>query len=166
MAVSIDFVTHYAQMKIDDMELDPSEQKMNHLQNLIVFENSLLDWEHEKTRELAKKAGLTLFVLGVVAEIGREAEEKKLDEPGPDHTMMLSYTSGTTGDPKGVKLTHKMVLGVPYGVNSRLILGDFPPLGYKDTYISYLPAAHSFEQAMFGLAVSKGARIGFYAGNV
>jgi long-chain acyl-CoA synthetase len=30
--------------------------------------------------------------------------------PMPDDVYMFSYTSGTTGDPKGVKLTHKMML--------------------------------------------------------
>lgn len=57
---------------------------------------------------------------------------------------MFSYTSGTTGDPKGVKLTHKMILGAGFAVNSRLS----KPFDYEDTYISYLPAAHSFEQAV------------------
>ena len=33
---------------------------------------------------------------------------------------MFSYTSGTTGDPKGVKLTHRMIIGAAYAVNSRL----------------------------------------------
>lgn len=27
----------------------------------------------------------------------------------PDDIFMFSYTSGTTGDPKGVKVTHKMI---------------------------------------------------------
>jgi long-chain acyl-CoA synthetase len=37
--------------------------------------------------------------------------------------------------------------------------------GEKDTYISYLPCSHSFEQDMFGLSVSCGVRIGFYSGD-
>jgi len=75
---------------------------------------------------------------------------------------MFSYTSGTTGPPKGVKLTHKMVLSCSYGVNSRLGVGK---ISDYDTYISYLPAAHSFEQALFGMACSTGCKIGFFGGN-
>jgi len=56
---------------------------------------------------------------------------------------MFSYTSGTTGPPKGVKLTHKMVLGTAYGVNSRV--GSIGCITDEDIFISYLPAAHSFE---------------------
>jgi len=56
---------------------------------------------------------------------------------------MFSYTSGTTGDPKGVMLTHKMILTTGYAINNRikkLAIGDG-----TDSYISYLPASHSFE---------------------
>ena len=77
--------------------------------------------------------------------------------------MMFSYTSGTTGDPKGVKLTHKMVIGCQYAVNCRTAPR---PTTKADCYISYLPAAHSFEQAVFGMAVATGMAIGFFAGNV
>lgn len=40
------------------------------------------------------------------------------------------------------------------------------PFGPTDTYISYLPAAHSFEQASFGLSLASGMRCGFFGGNV
>ena len=44
---------------------------------------------------------------------GREvakAGQAQVKEPTPDDCFMFSYTSGTTGDPKGVKLTHKMIV--------------------------------------------------------
>lgn len=65
-------------------------------------------------------------------------------DPTKDDVFILSYTSGTTGVPKGVKLTHKMILGCAYGVNTRMAPAGIA-LGRNDTYISYLPAAHSFE---------------------
>jgi len=37
-------------------------------------------------------------------------------EPKPDDTFMFSYTSGTTGDPKGVKLTHNMLVNGVYAM--------------------------------------------------
>lgn len=39
------------------------------------------------------------------------------------------------------------------------------PLTEADTYISYLPAAHSFEQALFGSVLIYGLRCGFYSGD-
>ena len=43
----------------------------------------------------------------------------ELIEPGEEDTFMLSYTSGTTGDPKGVKLTHRMVSMMCHNTNER-----------------------------------------------
>ena len=54
---------------------------------------------------------------------------------------MLSYTSGTTGDPKGVKLTHKMIIGAAWAAMNHVSVA----FNNEDSYISYLPAAHSFE---------------------
>ena len=57
---------------------------------------------------------------------------------------MFSYTSGTTGDPKGVMLSHKGVL-----INAGGCLGrmgaSIDVISEKDTCVSYLPAAHIFE---------------------
>ena len=76
---------------------------------------------------------------------------------------MFSYTSGTTGDPKGVKLTHKMSLSLGYAINNKM---DDKPLCRTDSYVSYLPAAHSFEQGLFGMSVAYGFKTGFYGGDV
>jgi len=45
-----------------------------------------------------------------------------------------------------------MVLGCAFAVNTRFANGGYGLTG-ADTYVSYLPAAHSFEQAVFGTAL-------------
>lgn len=37
----------------------------------------------------------------------------------PDDIFMFSYTSGTTGDPKGVKVTHKMIIQCATAIRKR-----------------------------------------------
>jgi long-chain acyl-CoA synthetase len=76
---------------------------------------------------------------------------------------MFSYTSGTTGDPKGVKLTHGALCGTSASV--QLWMGA-DILGESDTYISYLPAAHSFEAALFAMSIIYGVRCGYFGGDV
>lgn len=45
-------------------------------------------------------------------------------------------------------------------------MGEFDGYNENDCYISYLPAAHSFEQALQGLAYIYGIGVGFYSGDV
>lgn len=72
---------------------------------------------------------------------------------------MLSYTSGTTGDPKGVKLTHKQMMTQIYVAMVRTKFDE------TDAVISYMPYAHSFEQCCFVLAVYTRMRTGYYSGD-
>jgi len=53
---------------------------------------------------------------------------------------MFCYTSGTTGDPKAAKLTHKNIMAVCTSANYAGVA-----FYNYDTMISYLPLAHSFE---------------------
>ena len=153
MTVSVDFVSKLTKLKNEGGAL------MSSLKNLVVFENDVKDEE----RQNAVKAGLTIYTFDEVVKAGASSASKTTREPSSDDTYMFSYTSGTTGDPKGVKLTHKMILGLGFAVNTRL--GD-EPLGEKDSYISYLPGAHSFEQGLFGICVTYGVKTGFFSGNV
>jgi long-subunit acyl-CoA synthetase (AMP-forming) len=41
-------------------------------------------------------------------------------EIGPEDIYLLSYTSGTTGDPKGVQITHKAIMIGANAANLRL----------------------------------------------
>jgi long-chain acyl-CoA synthetase len=156
MAVSEDYVVKLAKMKIADIQADG---KMTLLKNLIVFENGIT----EEMKNLASEADITLYTLEEVIFKGREAENKSFIEPTPDTCFAFSYTSGTTGDPKGVKLSHKMGITSSSAVNYRC--GDLK-MTEADSYISYLPAAHSFEQCIFSMSCVTGLKCGFFAGNI
>lgn len=77
-------------------------------------------------------------------------------ETQPDDYYIFSYTSGTTGDSKGVKLTHRNIIAATFGVDEIVK----PEL--DDTIISYLPYPHSFEQALTSNSIINGFRIGYY----
>ena len=62
----------------------------------------------------------------------------------PDDIAMLVYTSGSTGVPKGARLSHR------YVVASARSIRDTLGLGSDDSSISYLPFAHASER-IFGL---------------
>src|SRR5207253_9637260 len=58
----------------------------------------------------------------------------------PDDICTIVYTSGTTGDPKGVELAHRCLVDI-----SRAILKVFPLLE-SDSTLSFLPYSHVFER--------------------
>jgi long-chain acyl-CoA synthetase len=58
----------------------------------------------------------------------------------PDDLCTIVYTSGTTGDPKGVELPHRCLVDI-----SRAALKVFP-LSDSDVTLSFLPYSHVFER--------------------
>ena len=56
-----------------------------------------------------------------------------------DDTASIVYTSGTTGIPKGVVLTHRNIMSNVFSVASLFDLGT------KDNFLSVLPLHHTFE---------------------
>lgn len=110
----------------------------------------------------AKDAGLHLYHFNDVINIGAQNPDTILPaEPETESVYMFCYTSGTTGDPKAAKLTHRNILSVATSANYAGV-----PIFHSDCVISYLPLAHSFEKVLFTLCLVKGVRIGYYGGDV
>lgn len=88
-------------------------------------------------------------------ETGRTAPVRAAD-PSPDDVAAFVYTSGTTGRPKGVMLTHG-------NLTSNVAAGTSVfPVGPDDRTLSFLPWAHVYGQAIeLHLLVSVGASTAF-----
>jgi long-chain acyl-CoA synthetase len=119
----------------------------------------------EKSGETLRAAGTTaeflaLHDVGVIAESGEmnAAASSRvglmLPEVSPDDVASLIFTSGTTGKPKGVMLTHKNFTSIIAA------LAPLFPLTPKDRVLSVLPLHHTFEFSCgLLLPFSRGARI-------
>jgi long-chain acyl-CoA synthetase len=78
--------------------------------------------------------------------------------PGHDESGLAAivYTSGTTGRPKGVMLTHRNVL-----TNVRALLTVLP-VSEADTFLSFLPLSHTLERTCgYYLPMAAGATVAF-----
>ncbi|OLQ04038.1 Long-chain-fatty-acid--CoA ligase 5 [Symbiodinium microadriaticum] len=114
----------------------------------------------EDLRSKASSAGLKAFSMEEVEKVGAEKPLPHL-APSPQDILTFCYTSGTTGDPKGVLLTHQNLCSAWSAASGR----DALKAGDGDIHMSYLPLPHIFERLVqFGVILG-GAAIGFYQGD-
>ena len=72
-----------------------------------------------------------------------------------DEIFSIIYTSGNTGTPKGVMLTHKNIVSQLHDINSLINLQQ------EEIALSLLPLAHIFERTVMSYYLSRGISIYF-----
>ncbi|GJP53476.1 hypothetical protein CLOM_g12640 [Closterium sp. NIES-68] len=94
-----------------------------------------------------------------------EANPAEPIPPKPEDICTIMYTSGTTGEPKGVLLTHKSLLAAIAG-NKEFVAYNNINFDQDEMYLSYLPLAHIFDRSAEELITYYGGAIGFWRGDV
>ena len=75
-----------------------------------------------------------------------------------DQLATIVYTSGTTGDPKGVMLTHGNIMSNVIGTKPVFLLDS------SDTVLSFLPLSHVFERTVLFRCLYDGVTVYFAEG--
>jgi len=106
-----------------------------------------------------KNAGIEVTPLATIELDGANNPQPATPGTTKDDAVLM-YTSGTTGNPKGVRLTHENVAClVAATMTPTGALGDFIVPGYR--YLAYLPLAHIMELAVEIALLSAGYTIGY-----
>lgn len=109
--------------------------------------------------ESASKIGIKIHTMSSVETIGANSSIG-IHKPNPSDIATINYTSGTTGDPKGVVLNHANAVAA--ASVARLICD----ITSSDILFSYLPLAHIYERVVEQSALMAGASIGYFHGDV
>jgi long-chain acyl-CoA synthetase len=98
-----------------------------------------------------------------VLELGKKSEESHqglfeamINNGEEEDIAAICYTSGTTGDPKGVMISHKCLIG-----NARIWCQELYQWRDKDDYVSFLPLAWITEQMMLASTLVSGIVVNF-----
>ena len=102
------------------------------------------------------------IVVVSVDELRQTGRAQPLDilearRPTPDDVALIMYTSGSTGPPKGVVLTHGNVVASMAGIYH--LVGHH--LRTDDTYLAYLPLAHILEYVVEVVFYLVGVKTGY-----
>uniref|UniRef100_A0A8C8JAN1 long-chain-fatty-acid--CoA ligase n=1 Tax=Oncorhynchus tshawytscha TaxID=74940 RepID=A0A8C8JAN1_ONCTS len=121
------------------------------LQHIIVVDDTPTKWP-------GYPRGISVHNMATVQELGTKLENvsRGRKQPMPSDIAVIMYTSGSTGVPKGVMISHSNIIAGITGMAERI-----PNLGENDTYIGYLPLAHVLELSAELVCVAHGCRIGY-----
>ena len=112
----------------------------------------------EDQKEEAESNGLELTSLQEIEAMG-ECQPLAAEPPLPDDMETICYTSGTSGNPKGVILTHRNMRNHSHQSECMDLMCE------EDCHLSYLPLAHVFERLNQTAFVNIGGKCGFYSAN-
>ncbi|KAK1775555.1 hypothetical protein QBC45DRAFT_241285 [Copromyces sp. CBS 386.78] len=115
--------------------------------------------KRELLNAAAANVGVKIFSIDEVEALGVKSG-LSMKPPKREDVLTINYTSGTTGDPKGVLITHAQgVAGIAAARSNQSILST-------DIHISYLPLAHIYGRMADQTALAEGASIGYFHGDI
>ena len=124
----------------------------------------------DSVSQLPTPEGVEVMEFYALESRGRDTSKStETFHPQPDDLALIMYSSGTTGNPKGVMFTQQM-LSSAYDVAYSTIFDRlwpeemqsiFDDVTFQPRYMSYLPIAHIFEFIFNSLLFESGFAIGF-----
>lgn len=110
-------------------------------------------------KSFADEHGIQLYTMAEVEAIGAESG-RQTRPPTPKDILTINYTSGTTGNPKGVVLLHSNAVAAAAASRAST------PKAPGEVHISYLPLAHIYGRLVDMTALLCGAATGYFRGDI
>lgn len=164
-ANAVEFIINHAEVSIAFVQesklpaiLTCLSKCASNLKTIVSFGNV-----SDKQKEAAKEVGIACFSWEEFSLLGDS--DGDLPPKTRADTCTIMYTSGTTGEPKGVILSNGAFMSEVLSVDQLLRETDKEGTE-EDVYFSYLPLAHVFDQVMETYCIFSGSSIGFWQGDI
>jgi len=112
------------------------------------------DKANQQAATAMQDLGITLYSFAEIEKLGSQNPVPHTP-PKPEDLACIMYTSGSTGIPKGVMITHGNMISAVGGFGACFSVVD------GDTYLNYLPLAHVLAMVVENAVIRYGARMGF-----
>ncbi|KAK4787555.1 hypothetical protein SAY86_011388 [Trapa natans] len=165
-AAAVEFIICHAEVSIAFVEEKKIPELLKTLENTAQYLKTIVSFGNvtAEQREEVGKFGIAVYSWDKFLQLG-QVKQFELPEKRKTDICTIMYTSGTTGDPKGVLISNESIVTFIAGVN-KLLESVNEELHHKDVYMSYLPLAHIFDRAIEECFIFHGASIGFWRGDV
>jgi len=166
-AQAVEYVTKHSEASVVLVETDKMEPLA---QSLPAFADQLkavvyLGKGNEDAKKLIARSGVNLMSWDEFVSIGKQNPLDSTIPPDSEDISCIMYTSGTTGTPKGVMISHRAIVS---GIAGALDMIEQTKIGVSehDSLLSYMPLAHIFDRLLEDLALTIGASVGYWQGDV
>jgi len=165
MAEELTYIVSFADCKTVVLEnetqlekLLPFKSKMPLVSTFILIENDFDKGKYSSALSGTRVIGYNDIMekgKAVVAKDGAKTIEDEIEQGKNEDLATIIFTSGTTGEPKGVMLSHKNILNE--AMNANTVLGNKP----GDIWLTVLPVWHSFERAVQYIAIKEAGALAY-----
>ncbi|KAG9457767.1 hypothetical protein H6P81_002275 [Aristolochia fimbriata] len=163
---AVDFIIRHAEIdfvfvqdkKVKEL-LRPDCLSARRLKSAVCFTEFTME-----QKDAARLAGIQAYSWNEFMQMGKENPAETY-APQPHDICTIMYTSGTSGEPKGVVLTHENLAYYVRGIDLYMDLFE-DKMTVDDVYFSFLPLAHILDRTIEEYFLHKGASIGYYHGDI
>ncbi|CBI32531.3 hypothetical protein VitviT2T_003413 [Vitis vinifera] len=164
-ANAVEFIINHAEVSIAFVQESKIPAMLTCLPKCTSYLKTIISFGKisSSQKEEAEELGVSCFSWEEFALLG--SLDCELPPKQKTDICTIMYTSGTTGEPKGVVLSNEAIMAEVLSTDQLLLETD-KVATEEDTYFSFLPLAHVFDQIMETYCIYKGSSIGFWGADV